>query len=123
MILPVLIIFIMIGVFTALIATDRGRPMAVSIQLRKPVYNIAGLLLPFVTFGVWLLVGYVSDTSGFKGFGFAILLAVLFGISIIISFLLSILSLHRRERFQVLTYLELVIYGILSFVVLAAFLQ
>ena len=97
--------------------------MAVSIQLRKPVYNIAGLLLPFVTFGVWLLVGYVSDTSGFKGFGFAILLAVLFGISIIISFLLSILSLHRRERFQVLTYLELVIYGILSFVVLGAFLQ
>ena len=117
------VVILIFGALTALTILDRGRPMPISIGSRKPVCNITGALLPFVTLLVLFLTDHVADMNGLSNYEFDILLVFLCFVSILISFLLSILSVYRRERFQVLTYIELVIYGILSFVVLAAFLQ
>lgn len=79
----------------------------------RPICNILALAVPVVYIIGAIICLNVQDSSGWEGYGLGLgLLGLLVLVIVPISFILSILSLWRRERWLPLTIFEFVIYFI-----------
>ena len=83
----------------------------------RPICAVTAAILPVATFIILGIVNQCSYVDGFEGFGFAIILLMIWATSVVISLILSIVSLLRIERLWGLALAEAFVYLILSLMV------
>lgn len=94
----------------------KGNTVCAKVQPRRnPICNIMALVLPML-FVIWSLFYRVD---GFQGFGYGLLLILLFfGVCIPISLIFAIVAVLRNERLFALAFIQILLYsGILLYVI------
>ena len=82
---------------------------------KKPVCAVTAAILPFLMYAlliIYVKYAHIGDSGGYEAVG---LFFVIVPTSIIISFVLSVFSIARNERFRALALIDLIVFGFLIF--------